>query len=354
MGILELITMMLLVPVTTSALCLRRTALRSRLSATTVHAMSASPDDLPSGDTQVKRRRKKNKYGQFSKADQLDIDPFEAMIAEAVKENEHLEEELSKTNPRHQHQAPDVPIILDTPAMSFPDTRAIDPYDPTTFGYLEIASIGGAHGVHGLIKVRCLTDFASERLCTAGIRHIKMPNKRAPRPITLLEGRHRHADEYLIRLDGFPDRESAMKLRGSILYAREDDLVEKDSEEYIVSDLIGLDVFLYEDKEIGDRNFVGKVNGIVFASDVSDIPGMHDFLELVLPRGQGGTASIYDELVLIPFVPQLVPVVDIKDGSIYVDPPEGLLDLSYSRHEKVRIKAFLPAPKATTTVEKLN
>ena len=53
-------------------------------------------------------------------------------------------------------------------------------------------------------------------------------------------------------------------------------------------------------------------------------------------------ASLKDELVLIPFVPQIVPRVSIRDRAIFIDPPSGLLDLTYVREEKVRIKGFLP------------
>jgi 16S rRNA processing protein RimM len=296
------------------------------------------------------RRRKANKYDQFSKIDKLDVDPFESLMAESLEKNKILEQEKLSSRNRSTAKTKTTFAIDDEmqPArpMSFPDTKSIDPYDPKTFGYIEIATIGGAHGVYGMIKCRCLTDFAKLRLCTPGVRHIKSANKRAPRRVVLLEGRQRQGDEYLIQLEGINDREEAMKLRGSMLYVREEEQIEVEQEEYLVSDLVGLDVFLYEQKEVGERTFVGKVNGLVFADDLSSIPGLHDLLELVLPRGRGGTASLSDELVLIPLVPQLVPVIDLKEGAIYIDPPTGLLDLTYVRDERVRIKAFLPAPRA--------
>ena len=91
--------------------------------------------------------------------------------------------------------------------------------------------------------------------------------------------------------------------------------------------------------------FVGKVGGVVFGEDLSGVEGFgQDMLELILPRGEGadGMASFRDELVLIPFVPEIVPIVDVKGSAIYIDPPAGLLDLTYVREEKVRIKGFLP------------
>lgn len=219
----------------------------------------------------------------------------------------------------------------------------------------------GAHGVHGWLKVLCTTDFPLERLCTAGIRHVKAANKRAPRQAVLLHGKHRHADEYLVQLEHVADRDAAQKLRGATLYIREEqkDAAESDRDEYLVSDLVGLDVFLVTDNDPdtddddernsnSDNNgpFVGIVGGLVFAEELCAIPGLgHDYLEIILPRGVGGTRSWRDELVLIPFVPQVVPRVDLAARKIHIDPPSGLLDLTYVRPEKARIKGFLPAAK---------
>jgi hypothetical protein len=38
--------------------------------------------------------------------------------------------------------------------VEFPDETDIDPYDPTTFGFVEVGVVLGAHGVHGELKVR--------------------------------------------------------------------------------------------------------------------------------------------------------------------------------------------------------
>jgi ribosomal 30S subunit maturation factor RimM len=190
-----------------------------------------------------------------------------------------------------------------------------------------------------------------ERLCTAGIRHLKMPNKRAPRKIVLLQGKPTHNDEYLVQLENIESREFAQTLRGAQLYVRQEQdetltTLSQVEEEYMVSDLVGLEVFLFQEDDPHDRgknHFVGHVGGVVLAEDVCSIPGLgHDYLEVVLPRGAGGTVSLRDELVLIPFVPQIVPRVDLQNRSCWIDPPTGLLDLTYVREEKTRIKGFLP------------
>jgi len=230
----------------------------------------------------------------------------------------------------------------------FPDNREIDPYDPTTYGYIELGTITGAHGIKGEIKITAVTDFA-ERLCQKGLRHVKRPTRRSPRRTLLLGGRHRKDDEYLIQIEGIADRDAANGLRGCVLYAREEEKIENlDDDEYMVRDLVGLDVFLkegYKNEEGCEEGnkFIGIVNGVVLTEDMSSVSGVgQDLIEISLPRGPGGTSSLKDELVLIPFVPQLVPQIDMSTKSIYIDPPFGLLDLTYTREEKTRIKGFLP------------
>jgi hypothetical protein len=57
---------------------------------------------------------------------------------------------------------------------------------------------------------------------------------------------------------------------------------------------------------------------------------------------KGPLPSYRDTLVLIPLVPQIVPVVQVSEKKVFIDPPAGLLDLTYFREERVRIKGFLP------------
>lgn len=316
---------------------------------------SGIPDSLPNPDEE-KRRKKKNKYTKFSKADKLAQDPLEAMIAKS--EAKVLELEIETKRERNKPLPSDDSLGKEPRPRNqflFPDTRTVDPYDPTTYGYTELGTIAGAHGVHGLLKISAVTEF-SERLCRPGLRHIKAQNRRSPRQIQLLEGRHRLGDEYLIKLEGIGDRDAANKLRGSVFYARQEERPEElEQNEYLVNDLVGLDVFLevgYDKGENGDSSdhggrFVGIVGGIVLAEDMCSVPGLgQDMLEVILPRGPGRTASWRDEMVLIPLVPQIVPRIDLKDRAIHVTPPKGLLDLTYVRDEKVRIKGFLPPAKS--------
>ena len=303
----------------------------------------------PSAATTVcfERREKKNKYTNFSKADKLAKDPMDFMVEEAEEKNRLLGVAAKKKKNQIVKEI-DYDETRIRNEILFPDNREIDPYDPTTYGYIELGTLLGAHGVKGEIKISAVTDFA-ERLCRPGMRHIKLPNRRSPRRVQLLEGRYIMDNEYLIRFEGVGDRDAANKMRGCVLYAREEERPEDlGKDEYIVNDLVGLDVFMEngymnEDGQDQGGKYIGVVHGVVLAEEMSTIPGLgQDLIEISLPRGPGATASWKDELVLIPFVPQLVPRVDIENRAIYILPPFGLLDLTYVREEKVRIKGFLP------------
>ena len=154
------------------------------------------------------------------------------------------------------------------------------------------------------MKLASVTDFSQHRLCQPGKRHLKLPNRRSPREVQLIEGRPIRPDAmndgtnpiYLIRLENVDDREEAMKMRGCILFALEedrvDDLLEED--EYIVSDLVGLNVYLDENMEEHSGKgledlFVGNVRGVVMGSEMCAIPGLgQDLLEVALPGLHGG------------------------------------------------------------------
>ena len=66
---------------------------------------------------------------------------------------------------------------------------SIDPFDPSSFGYMQIGTIVGPHGVKGEVKIKMDTDFCHERIFKGAIVYVKKPSRRAPRPIELVESR---------------------------------------------------------------------------------------------------------------------------------------------------------------------
>jgi len=142
----------------------------------------------------------------------------------------------------------------------------------------------------------------------------------------LVYGKQSKDDEYILQFDGINTREDAKRYQKGTLFVREEErekgtapeedqkldtttentgTIENQStkteeqEEFFISDLVGLEVFLESEDDTGNP-FVGTVAGVVLAQEMCAIPGLgHDMLELNLPRGKGGTVSLRDELVLI-------------------------------------------------------
>ncbi len=296
--------------------------------------------------TTEKRKKKKNKYAKFSKADKIELDPLEALVQESEQKLKsiELEKELDEKNKRGAPLPP--PPEGSTKKLEFPNNSNIDPYDPTTFGFVEIGSVMGPHGVHGWVKVKGSTDFP-ERLTTPGMPlHVKPLKKRAPRKVTLAAGKFLGDDQFLIQLQGYYDRTESQTLKGSTLYyATQQDSV-KDEDEIVLSELVGLEVYRTNDDDDDDDDtqiLVGTVLGVVLAEEMCAIPGLlHDQLEIGVAKDENDMdPKAPQDLLLIPLVPEIVPKIDLENEMILVDPPAGLLDLTYVREEKVKIKGLL-------------
>jgi 16S rRNA processing protein RimM len=267
---------------------------------------------------------------------------LEALIRESEEKLKQLQQEM-EARKVHQQVKPVTPDA--DKRLSFPNNKDIDPYDPTTFGFVEIGTVLAAHGVHGWNKVQGCTDFP-ERLTTPGmVLHLKPFRKRAPRKVLLTNGKLTGTDSFLVQLQDVTDRRQAEKLKGSTLYyATQQDHVKKE-DDLLLSDLVGIQVMLLNSSEIERSELVGIVGGIVLAEEMCAVPGLgQDMLEVIVESRTSepvkpGTPK---KLVLIPMVPEIVTKVDLKEQRLWIDPPEGLLDLTYIREESVRIKGLLP------------
>ena len=292
--------------------------------------------------TPPKRKKKKNKYAKFSKADKIELDPLEALVQESEQKMQSLEREKEAASNKAKPLPP--PPEGSTKKLEFPNNKDIDPYDPTTFGFVEIGSITGPHGVHGWVKVKGCTDFP-ERLTRAGMPlHLKAARKRAPRKVTLAAGKFLGDDQFLVQLQGYYDRGESQSLKGSTLYyATQQDSV-KEEDEIVLSELVGLSV--YKTAENEENLLVGTILGVVLAEEMCAIPGLlHDQIEVGVTRKSSEPDGSPQDLLLIPLVPEIVTKIDLENELILVDPPAGLLDLTYVREEKVKIKGLLAPAK---------
>lgn len=164
---------------------------------------------------------------------------------------------------------------------------------------LLIGKVVKSHGVRGEVAVEVLTDEPEIRYAVGEVLHGKQAGKE--RDLTIKTVRP-HQQRLLISFEEVPDRTAADCLRGMQFFATPLERGE-DSEEFYDHELIGLKVLL-------DGLSVGSVTGVM------DTPN-RKILEV----------EYHGREVLIPFVMDIVPEVDLEEGYLEITPPEGLLDL---------------------------
>ncbi|MBE9216811.1 ribosome maturation factor RimM [Plectonema cf. radiosum LEGE 06105] len=186
-------------------------------------------------------------------------------------------------------------------------------------GWLEIGKIVAPQGLNGELRVYPDTDFP-ERFEVPGKRWLLRPDTTEPEEVELVKGRFLEGKNlYVIQLAGVNYRDEAEELRGCKLVVPESDRPPLGEDEYHLMDLVGLSVFMQDSGE-----FIGTVVDLINAGN--------DLLEVRLEnketRGQGDEEKIPNsKTVLIPFVREIVPVVDLLNNRIEITPPTGLLEI---------------------------
>ncbi|MEU9795363.1 ribosome maturation factor RimM [Streptomyces sparsogenes] len=166
---------------------------------------------------------------------------------------------------------------------------------------LVVARIGRAHGIKGEVTVEVRTDEPELRLAPGAVL---ATDPSSVGPLTIETGRV-HSGRLLLRFAGVADRTAAEALRNTLLIAEVDpEETPEDPEEYYDHQLIDLDVVTVDGTEVGR------------IAEISHLP-YQDLL--VVRRPDGGE-------VLVPFVSQVVPEIDLEGQRAVIDPPPGLLD----------------------------
>lgn len=180
---------------------------------------------------------------------------------------------------------------------------------PSSAGGAErrlVARIGKAHGLGGEVTVRLHTDDPQARFAAGAVLDTEAPaGSGVPYRLTVRSARC-HNGTWLIAFEEVPDRTGAEGLRDTRLLAGGVTSEPSDSEEaWYADELTGLTAYDPDGAELG------KVTGVE--------PGaVQDLLVLRLLDGRPA---------YVPFVRQLVPVVDVPAGRVVVDAPPGLFDL---------------------------
>ena len=159
---------------------------------------------------------------------------------------------------------------------------------------LNVGRIGKAHGILGEATIEVRTDEAEDRFAIGAVLETESHGL-----ITVVSARV-HNGILLLGFEGIEDRNAIEELRNELLYADVDiEAPGVDEDDYHVLQLVGCKAFLVDGDELGE------------VIDVLNLPGQ-DVL----------VVKSHDGEVLIPFVRQLVPIVDIKAKRMTVIPPE--------------------------------
>src|SRR6476660_2379928 len=166
---------------------------------------------------------------------------------------------------------------------------------------LQVARIGKPHGIRGEVTVQVLTDAPGDRF-VPGTQFVVEPASAGPLTV---ESARWNKDILLLAFEEVETRNEAEALRGAKLFIETEELDEDDDEGWYEHELVGLDV------RVGDA-VVGKVSGL-HAMPVQD---------LLVVTDQAGKE------VLIPFVEQIVPEVNVAEKYVLVTPPPGLFEVN--------------------------
>lgn len=166
---------------------------------------------------------------------------------------------------------------------------------------LQVARIGKPHGIRGEVTVQVLTDAPADRF-VPGTEFVVEPASVGP--LTVVSARW-NKDILLLAFDGIETRNEAETLRGAKLFIETEELDEDDDEGWYEHELVGLEA------RVGSQ-VVGKIAAL------HTMP-VQDLLVVEAPDGKE---------ILIPFVEQIVPEVNVAEGFVLLTPPDGLFDVN--------------------------
>ena len=170
--------------------------------------------------------------------------------------------------------------------------------------WMSIGEIVAAQGLKGDIRIKPSSDFP-ERFTKPGKRWIQKNNE-LPTEIKLKRGTLIPGKLiYVLSIEGVSNRTSAEEMVGWKLVIPIESRPMLSKDEYHYFDLIGLAA-----RRGPNKTLIGYVTDL--------IKGGNDLLEIELVEGKK---------VLVPFVKEIVPEIEIKEKWLLINPPPGLLEL---------------------------
>jgi 16S rRNA processing protein RimM len=171
---------------------------------------------------------------------------------------------------------------------------------------LRVGRLVKAHGLKGALRLELYTDSPDQRFRAGQELELQVPETSQwfGKTVKVAELRFYNQSPVLF-LEGIQDRSQAETLVKAILLIETDlEQLPEDPEAWYDHQLVGLTALVGEE-------VVGKV------IRVDHLPAQ-DLLAIETPNGE----------VLVPFVKQIVPSVDIQKGQVVLTPPAGLFEVN--------------------------
>ena len=173
--------------------------------------------------------------------------------------------------------------------------------------WLTVGLITSCHGINGQVKVKSLSDF-EERFLKPGMRWLQKENE-PPSKIELESGFKQPGKEiFIVKFQGINTRNRAEQLKKFKILVKAETLPKLKKEEFHLLELVNLEVKTFEDDELKK---IGKVINLENEKN--------NLLVIELFQNQ--------KKVLVPFVKEIVTLIDIKNNYLIINPPNGLLEL---------------------------
>ena len=161
----------------------------------------------------------------------------------------------------------------------------------------RVGQIVNTHGLKGDVKIYSYTDYP-ERFEEIDYVYDDDGKK------YMLERVKYHKSMPIIKLQTVDSIDDAEKMRGVTLYIDEENLRELEEDEYMISDLVGLQAFTESGNPLGE-----VVNVLQYTAN--DIYVIH---------------SSDGKEYLVPALKEFVPVIDIENKKMIINEIKGLLD----------------------------
>lgn len=179
--------------------------------------------------------------------------------------------------------------------------------------WLKIGKVVAPQGLNGEVRIYPESDFP-ERFLEPGDRWIRKSPNDPPTVIKIIHGRHIESKNlYVLKFKGIDSRRDAEILRGHQLLIEAGDRPQLADGEFYMMDLVDLDVY-----DHATQQQIGTVKRIASAGN--------DLLDIEL-------LDAAKTQVLVPFVSEFVPVVDLVQRRLELSPVKGLLPENFTRGE---------------------